>query len=339
MAILAFGTTLSEMHFEGLHDTEHFGTTVSTAAIAPYVVEGIFIKLRGPETSSTDSMGFTLSTPSSDFWVSFHTYGIISTSGNDRPPMEVFGNGKGLFRLMPTNGLFVIQYHNDTSYQTSGTSFGPLLDNTIIRWDFHVVIHDTTGTLTVYINGNEQTSTTFSAGDTLLRGESVADEVRFAAPENINVGSYLSACFVSDTDSRIIHYVQRVLDGAGTETDWVGAYTDIDEVGIDPDDFIQSGTTTEKATYTFAALPAALNTGFDVVGVGVSARAAKGSASGPSNLQLAVRENVTNGFSSSKALSDFWAPYQHMFPLNPDTTSAWTFAEADAAEVGVQAIT
>ena len=329
MTILAFGTSTSELNPEGIVAT--LSSSVTTASfISPDVVEGVNI---GRATQPlVAGLQFT---PTADVWVSFYAYATRTSSGA-LPFCVLSGGGVELFRLYQKTPGAIIQYHNNTSWVDSGTTFTQP-NNTAIRFDFHVVIHDTTGTLTVYQNGAEKTSTTFAAGDTLLRGEANVDDVRFDNHQ-ANDSFYLSAVLVSDTDSRLIRYAQRALDGAGSETDWSGAYTDINESGVDESDVIQSGTTADKATYTFAALPTALNTGYTVVGVGVSARASKGATS-PANLQLAARHGTTNGFSASKSLTNMWKVHQDIFILNPDTASAWTFAEADAAQVGVQAIT
>ena len=337
MTILAFGTTIAELDREGLTNAGWYVYTTNASQIAPYVDEGIEIKPRSvsPDPSTTNAIGFDLSSASADFWVSYSVYAANQSGSNrDWPEVEIFGNGVELFRVGAANGIRNLAYHNGSSWQIIGT-FG-IFANTVQRVDLHIVMHETTGTLTAYVNGTEQTGATYGPADTILRGESTADEVRFGNGDAGAV-SYTSACFVSDTDSRAIEYVQTAIDGAGAETDWTGAYTDIDEAGVNVGDLIQAANNAEKATYTFAALPT-FSSAYTVVGIGVTARATRGST-GPQNLQLAIRENVTNGFSGNKALTDFWEEHHHFFALNPDTASAWTFAEADAAEVGVQAIT
>ena len=332
MTILAFGTSTSELNPEGNIVASNISATVSASQIAPNVVEGISIKA----TAQALFPGLQF-TPTADVWVSFYAYATLTGAGS-LPFCVLSGGGVELFRLYQKTPGALIQYHNGSSWVDSGTIFSQPT-NVAIRFDFHVVIHDTTGTLTVYQDGTEQTSTTFAAGDTLLRGEANVDDVRFDNHQPSGTEFfYLSAVIVATVDTRMFIYSQRALDGAGSETDWSGAYTDINESGSDDTDFIQSGVTADKATYTFAALPAAYSVGWDVVGLGVSARASKGATS-PANLQLAARHGTTNGFSASKSLSAVFGPHQDIFILNPDTASAWTFAEADAAEVGVQAIT
>ena len=151
-----------------------FSLVTTAAQIAPHVGEGVTIKLPSGVLGST----FPLSASTADGWVSFYFYGQPggNTFQRDQPILEVRGGGKGLFRLKFLNEEIGIEYHNDTSWIASGTK-KLVVDSVLFRFDFHFVIHDTTGTLTVYQDGAEITSTTFSAGDTLLRGESVADEI------------------------------------------------------------------------------------------------------------------------------------------------------------------
>ena len=335
MTILAWGTSLPELQTQGIYNAANGSAYTSAAQLAPYVAEGI---LAGRADLCAANQPWRLNfTPTADLWFSFYMETDSAGGSGAFPPFIVLGGGVELFRLQQAGGL-LLQYHNGTSWQTSGTAI-TYVSNVLARFDCHFVVHDTTGTLTVYRDGKEHTQATFSAGDTLLRGESLMDEIGLGHAFSSGAReTYLSAVFVSTTDSRPIHYAQTAIDGAGAETDWSGAYTDIDEAGGDDADLIQAGTTADKATYTFAALPTALNTGYTVVGVGVSARAAKGDSS-PANLQLAARHSTTNGFSGSKALDGVFGPFQHIFPLNPNGGAAWTFTEADAAEVGVQAIT
>jgi hypothetical protein len=336
MAILGFGTSLAELTPEGVYSSSYFSSTTLTKG--PYVAEGIQLSPSAPQPGELGALVLPF-TAAADFWVSY--YGMQNNplvGTGDGTIMEIRGNDKELFRWKGLDGSYGIEYHNDASYQLSGTRTQDFPISVAVRYDFHVVIHDTVGTLTMHINGAEVTVATFS-GDTLLRGESVADTVMFGSDLVPAALNRISAVFVSDTDSRLIHYDQKALDGAGAETDWSGAYTDIDEQGIDFTDFIQGAANADKATYTFAALDTTFNdAAYTPIGLGVSARGVKG-ATGPANLQLAARENITNGFSGNKALGDIWSMHQHMFTQNPDTAAAWTFAELDAAQVGVQAIT
>ena len=331
MTILAFGTSLPEMQSEGLYSGANGGTVATANYIAPNVAEGISI---GRDANPLH-FGFDF-TPTADLWFSFY-FTSSNNIATGVPFFMVYGGGVELFRLQQAGGP-ILQYHNNTSWQSSGVVMR-YAENFRTRFDCHFVVHDSTGTLTVYIDGQEQTQANFGPGDTLLRGESLMDEVRWDHPITAgSVQAYISACFVSTTDTRMLTYVQRAIDGAGAETDWTGAYTDIDEAGGDDADLIQASTNADKATYTFAALPASFNAGYSVPALGVSARASSGAAS-PANLQLAARHSTTNGFSANNLLSSVFGPHQATFVLNPSTSLAWTFAEADAAEVGVQAIT
>lgn len=329
MTIVAWGTTIAELHPGGSISASDMAVNTTAAQIAPYVVEGVTCKFAGAVFPKLDFPA------AADMWFSWYNYPTDST-GSGTPIAIIKGGGVELFRIFQKSGGLIIEYHNGSSWTESGTLF-TWTAAALSRFDFHVVIHDSTGTLTIYKGGTEQTSTTFSAGDTLLRGESNMDQIVFDHNQLFAGTLVLSAAFASTTDSRNIDMSQRAIDGAGGLTDWAGDNTDVDETGVDTADKVTSDTTTEKESFTFAALHGDLS-GDTVIGVGLTAWAKKGS-SGPANLQLGTRHNSVNGFGSNIALGVTYAPHQELFTDNPDTTNPWTFAEADGAEVALQAIT
>jgi len=132
-------------------------------------------------------------------------------------------------------------------------------------------------------------------------------------------------------------YLQSAINGNGAETAWAGDYTNVDETGRNDADIIHSNTDGAVETFTKGALNTLYNT-YAVKGVGVMARAMRGTT-GPQNIQLVARSGSTNGFSANKALAVKWDQYRELFATNPATAAAWTFSEADAAQVGVKAVT
>ncbi len=327
MTILAFGTSLAEI-VSGLGPPAGLSASTTAARIAPEVSEGIQIEgavdTRFPKTFAGQT----------ELWTTFYLYWTGSSPPSDGVPLLLQANGQDLFRLDMLNAAITFQYWN-SGWTNIGSSISPGI-NALHRIEMQIIMHDTTGVAKFWINGEEIAS--LGGGDTIFTSETDIDTVSLSSTTLTGEDTIFSAWIIADEDVRSIVYAQVAIDGNGGETDWTGVSTDVDETGFDDADSIQSSTTTDKETFTFGALPAAYNSGYSVVGVGVSARAIKGS-SGPANLQLACRSNAVNGFSGNKALTLILEPHQHVFIVNPDTTNPWSFSESDASEIGVQAIT
>lgn len=328
MTLLAWGTSLADMPGDN-------GILSYTTAsrLGPGVSEGIHC----PDTSEFGHRQLNF-TAASEIWLSFYYGETDTSSGAGRRYGVNFYSGTGLWFKWGGSGInnlnVNLQYWNGSAWTTVGSSIG-LTGNTVNRILIHIKIHDTAGILEWYNNGVLIASST--GIDTNI-GSSTLDNIRFSTVEaGRPSGCVYSAIMVADEDLTNWMYLQTAINGNGAETAWTGDYTNVDEPGRNDADIIHSNTNGAVETYTKAALPSIYNT-FAVKGVGVMARAMRGTT-GPQNLQLAARSGSTNGFSANKALTIKWDQYREFFSTNPDTAAAWTFAEADAAQVGVKAVT
>lgn len=304
------------------------GMTVNSTAgnLGLYVVEGVLVDTSLPDTP----LNFTAA---GEFWLDFYVY-LVAT-GTTRALATIYSGSTALFRIIQnTSSTLRVEYWDGSAWQVGVSNGGSVSSANRYRIAAHIKMHDTLGVIDLYLNG-ALIGTSF-AGDTIRTAATTCDKAMFQCPGSSGV--VYSAVFASDEDSRPIHYIQRVPSGAGALTQMTGAYTDVDEFGFSDNDFLQAASADLVTLVTKAALPTALNTGYQVMGVSVSARALKG-GTGPTKLQLACRHGTTNGFSGDKNLGAVGAPVQHMFTQNPATAAAWTFAEADAAQFGVKSIT
>jgi hypothetical protein len=121
--------------------------------------------------------------------------------------------------------------------------------------------------------------------------------------------------------------------GAGSNSAWAGTFVDVDEAVHSDADAISSDTNGQVSTFTFDDPTVG---DFLIKAVVVAARCKKG-ASGPANLQLAVRTNSTDFFSSSKAQDVGYGATINVWDTNPDTLTAWAAGELE--EFGVKAVT
>lgn len=323
MAIVAHRTTLADFTSGIVSSTRTPNTTA--AQKGPFVAEGM--NLQGNDAGHTE-----LLTPMTELWQTVYFY-PASTSSGGQSIIKFTGTGIDLLRLKQ-NGLsnnFDFDYWNGTSWVNIATGVS-LPAGILVRLDFHIKMDNVSGVFELYVNTALNSS--FS-GDTILTAATAIDSVTFRTSTTGVTTQVFSAFIVADEDTRAIIYSQTAINGAGTNTDWAGDNTAIDETGVNDLDFISSATPGDIETVAFGNLAAEFATGHDVVGVGVTARAAKGAA-GPGFVKPVVRSGATIGEGTSQALDLSWAPKQHFFPLNPATGLAWTPGEVDAAEIGVK---
>ena len=334
MSILNFAT--SEFDFiEGSRDPTISGTDTASR-ISPNVQEGMIL-FAGSRASGIQ-WATNWSGSGADNWFSFYTYndspGWVST---DLITM-VGPTGESLFRVNGTTAEEAhFQYHNGSSWVTLYTA-GSLVDS-LVRFDIRLKIDSTAGAFEIYRSGAAVGSTV--SGNTAFRTDDYAEHIVFRSSDNStgnSNASVYSACFTADEDTRDIDYIQLQPNGAGTNSDWTGAYTDVDETGADDSDTLTSNTAADVSTFAMENLASPYTSGYDVVALGVSSRAKKG-ASGPGNLKLVCYEGTTKGATANQSLDIGRKPYTGLFHTNPDTSAEWTVSEIDAAEIGVESDT
>ena len=334
MAILAFGTSLAELY----GTTAGISVNTTAARMAPGVAEGISF------TSSTGGFGYRrLDFPaSSEIWLSFYLKETDTDAGNRQIGIQIVSGSTVLFQWGGSsinNKYNFWQYNNGAGFTTIGSgssSSAYLVRDSLHRIDVHIKMDDTTGVIEYYVD--EILVSSFS-GDTIRTAALTMDGVLIRSIDASNGGNVCtySAIIVADEDTRDLMYLQGAVNGDGAETAWTGDYTAVDETGVNTVDGISSANNGDVETFSKVALLASLSD-YEVYGVGLNAVAKRG-ATGPQNLQLAVRSGSTNVFSASKALDLEYTAYPEVFTVNPATAAPWTFAEADAAQVGVKAVT
>ncbi len=230
-----------------------------------------------------------------------------------------------------TNEL-TVEYWNGVSF----TALTPIsLDLQSVRQtiDLHIVCNSATGSINLYVAGNNR----LNSGSIDLSAVTTLRKFRFfgGTVSTLTVKTRISQIIVADEPTIGWRLLTRYPSAAGATGDWTGGYTDVDEIAYSDADFINSATNGQVETFTQTG-PAI--TGYVVRAIGVTARAKKG-ASGPANLQLALRVSGTDYFSSSKALDVGYSAYQNIWETNPATAADWLNTAIDAIQPGVKAIT
>lgn len=329
--ILGWGTSLADMQ----GNDQGIVAFTTASRLGHGVAEGIHCQY-----TSENGYGRRLNfTAAAEIWLSFHYGEVDASSGTSRRyGVNLYSGDTHRFRWGGTgiNNLNLhLQYWNGSAWTTVGSShtFQAASVNRIL---IHIKLDDAAGIVEWYNNGVLIAST---SGIDSAVSITTLDNARFGPTDagSLRNGCVYSGVIVADEDIANVRYLQTAISGNGAETAWTGDYTMVDEAGRNDADIIYSANNGDVETYTKGALNSLYNT-YAVKGVGVMARALCG-ITGPQNLQLAARSGSTNGFSANKALAIKWDQYREFFDENPATAAAWTFAEADAAQVGVKAVT
>jgi len=258
------------------------------------------------------------------------TYDAIASAG----VMELLAAGGSVVQLTSTK----VRVWDAGAWVELGDSNLGDYDDIQMVLTMEVVLHATAGEVRVYKDGTQLCE--FTGVDTMGdNGGSGVDTIRLYKPDNASGSNvYWTEILCGDEDLRDMRVFQKQINANGANTDWTGDYTDIDKLGsVDDLSFIESASAGDVETAGFPNLPSGASGG-EVVAVQVSGRARKG-ASGPSQLQAAVRTGGANYFSASMALDTVFNAFTPViWPTNPDTASHWTPSEIDALEVGVKSI-
>lgn len=249
-------------------------------------------------------------------------------------------SNQGVLRLRLSSSLTLqLQYWNGATWTNIGATYVYAADAVYV-FDVHCKIANTGGLFEFYVNGVLHSSI---SGDTDVFIGSAIRNCKFNTLSNVNGGvntCYMSEIIVCTDDTRSMRLATLAPNGAGTIDQWVGAYTDVNEIGTYNDaSYISSGTAAQVELFTLTDLSATAQT-LDVVGVTLTGRGRRG-ATGPQNLQAALYTGgaqFNTGSLPNVGLS-FATLQQGIWDLNPDTGLAWTIAEVLALEAGYESIT
>lgn len=230
-----------------------------------------------------------------------------------------------VYRLRIDEGV-VKQYTSPdgSAWTQRGTSFTTSGD-TLNTLDIHVH-SDASGSATIYLSGTERLT---ASAD--LSGLSGIAYIRLGG----SLKTYWSQIIVSDEPTIGKRARTVPATGAGATNDWIGTYAEIDEAVYQDADFINSNTADQVELFAHST---SIPTGYQVQAVVVTARAKKG-ATGPANIQLALRSGGTTYFSSSQALGLGYGAHVGVWENDPATTAAFTTSAIAAAQFGVKSIT
>ena len=272
-------------------------------------------------------------TGNTDVWCSFYVTGG-NYVGSYWITMGDSDTDQGILRL---SGTSTVERYDGTTWQTVTNTMN-MVNNILTRIDIHIVISDT-GSIDIYQDG---TSVCSYSGDTNVTD---VNDVGFATFTTTRAGfdASFSEVVIATDDTRSYRVITMYPNGAGTNSDWSGAYTDVDDIGtthvdfMDDSDFIVTSSAADVSTF---ALTDPTTNNYNVHAVVVGCRALIG-GTGPQNLQVALATTSATDFSAnlSGLSTSVFAPGYNVWSTNPFTSTDWSIADLASLEAGVKATT
>ena len=221
----------------------------------------------------------------------------------------------------PTTGLLI------------GTPTGGAFDV-----DIHYRIADADGFIRWYVNGSLVREV---LGDTQNGASTVISKVRFRAlgtSAGTTAPHWLQFSQVIVSDEPTIGARLHTLElSAGSVNEWAGTIADVTGVADSPLTFIQETTIGDEILFAATDI-AAINSGNEIKSLVLSQSALAVPGAPVTNLRGRVRVGGTTYDGATKGLTSGFAKTQHFFELNPATSAKWTLAQANGAELGMEAV-
>lgn len=212
--------------------------------------------------------------------------------------------------------------------------------------EIKVVIHDTTGTFEIKVDGGSKLALT--GQDTKSTANATANAVQLGTDGSatISVTHTYDDLYICDGagsvnnsflgDCRVDYYAPNGNGNSsqldGSDGNQVDNYLLVDDTTPDDDTtYVQSADVGDKDTYTCADMT---HTPSSIFGIQVLANAKKDDA-GARSLKTVTRSGTTDFDGATQALSTSYLYYSDIREVDPNTSAAWTKANLNAAEHGV----
>lgn len=303
-------TNVTESTTAAQRDTVYSRSAVSVNGITAYA-EGTYI------SSATTA------------W--FHAELYIGANSNNGPLLVFYNSaGTAVFRLnVPNFNVMQMQYWNGSAWTDIGASY-TFPTSTRFAIDIKIVC-GSSGSASLYVTGTQVSTATA----TMTSVTNIA-KVRLYSNSSFTAVSY-SQCVAADESTVGWKLATLAPSANGANTAWTNDFAAVDEPAtMDDTDFITSSVAGDVET--FVATDAPTGTGLGVKALVVTARAKIG-ATGPQNLQMAVRSGGANYFTGNvPGLAAGFNGVLGVFNTDPATSATWTPANLNSAEIGVKSI-
>lgn len=232
-------------------------------------------------------------------------------------------------------------------FSTIGTAtIDPIPVDTWTHIEGKIVVHDTTGSVEVRVNGSATPALLLTGIDTRVGGAAgTPDAVRIGGVGNDSVAAYYTDFAVWDEagetptgwigDCRVDTYLPT---GAGSSTEWTPSAGANYAAADDPDgdtSYVESSTTGDLDLYAMGNMA---HTPATIYAVAVTTLARK-TDSGTGSVKLTMKSGATQAQSTDQGLSDAdYARKLYARGVDPGTSSAWTQSGVNGLEAGVESV-
>lgn len=267
-------------------------------------------------------------TPLTDFWIHFDSF-----VGNGSNVSEIeFYNSAGIAVLrmfMPSSTTRRFDYWNGAAWVTTGpVSTFPGNVSNLHTYDLHITTGAAGGVEMYGDNSLALTVTGLNAAVTNVQS--------FRVYHNGGNASRHSQFLVSDVSTVGAKVASMTPSANGTNTSWAGDYTGVAKLGYDDTTLISSATLGGKESYVASDITVPVNYAISSLWLAIRAKL---KAASPMNILPIVRSGGVDyaGAYNFQALNaSGYAPSLAVLRTDPNTGAAWTAANLNAAEIGVQ---
>jgi hypothetical protein len=244
-------------------------------------------------------------------------------------------SAQSMVRITRNGTSYCIEVYRDSTLIATGTH--PVNINTTYLLEFYIYIHDTTGRVTVKLDGITDIDFT---GDTKPSTQTTINIFMLSTSSG---SSYIyydnivldNAAWIGNTKIQIVYPT-----GAGTTTQWTPSagsnYACVDEIPYSDTDWVETNTIDLIDTYATSDLTGTITS---IKCVQIEARCIKEGAPTPLNVDLAVRSGGTDYFSADIAVPSGYKALFNIWETDPATAAAWTEANVNLMEIGIKSKT
>jgi hypothetical protein len=280
--------------------------------------------------SSNNYIPVSFTSAQNTFWFSIQDYRNASGATQNEPWFTfVDGSLSPWYRIMGVGGsniqpVIQMQYWSGSAWVAVAGIAIVAATSVLHKFDFYV--DNATGTLAAYMDGIP------FANQTGLPNHAIAQvQVNCTNTATFTFNAISECmCFDVSTLGRRLYTLGETANG--TNSQWSGAYTDINEVGTFNDsNFIQTGTANQTSTFVTGTISSTPSQQYLVSGLVIAGRMLIG-AVGPQNMKGAVVVGGTT-YNSTNNVDNLLTNFGYTwvdFPVNPNTGVDWTLANINA---------